>query len=290
LQQQLTRKKTSRRRFLQGAAACAIAGAGGSLAYARFVELHWIEVVQRSLPITNLPASLDGKTLVQISDLHVGDVVDRAYITHAMDRASALKPDILAITGDFMTSNATEQVNSVMKVLENLRPGRLATVGILGNHDYGQHWSSVEAANLLTSRLSGAGIALLRNAHTDVQGLHITGIDDLWSPGYDLSRVMKTMDPRVASLVLCHNPDAADMPGWNGYRGWILSGHTHGGQCKPPFFDPPITPCQNKRYTSGEFDLFDGRRLYINRGLGYLRPVRFNARPEITVFTLRKVV
>jgi predicted MPP superfamily phosphohydrolase len=67
-----------------------------------------------------------------------------------------------------------------------------------------------------------------------------------------------------------------------------LSGHTHGGQIKPPFLDPPIIPVRNKRYTAGKFDLGDGRFMYINRGLGYLRRVRFNARPEITVFTLKR--
>lgn len=81
------------------------------------------------------------------------------------------------------------------------------------------------------------------------------------------------------------NPDAVARPIWSGYRGWILSGHTHGGQCKPPGFAPPLLPVANKRYTAGEFDLKDGRHLYINRGLGYLIRARFNARPEITAFT-----
>jgi uncharacterized protein len=90
------------------------------------------------------------------------------------------------------------------------------------------------------------------------------------------------------NLVLCHNPDVADLPIWKGYQGWILSGHTHGGQCKPPFLPPPILPVRNRRYTAGEIDLNDGRRLYINRGLGYFRRVRFNVRPEITVFALTR--
>ena len=76
-------------------------------------------------------------------------------------------------------------------------------------------------------------------------------------------------------------PKAVDRPDWSGYRGWVLSVHTHGGQCKPP-----LLPVANRRYTSGEFDLWDGRRLYINRGLRHLLRVRFNAPPEITVFEL----
>jgi uncharacterized protein len=72
-----------------------------------------------------------------------------------------------------------------------------------------------------------------------------------------------------------------------GYEGWILSGHTHGGQCKPPFLPPPLLPVRNRRYTAGEFPLTGGRRLYISRGVGHLLPVRFNVRPEVTVFELR---
>ena len=87
-------------------------------------------------------------------------------------------------------------------------------------------------------------------------------------------------------LVLSHNPDTCDLPGWGGYQGWILAGHTHGGQCKPPFLPPPLLPVRNRRYTAGEFALTDGRKLYINRGVGHLLRVRFNVRPEVTVFTL----
>jgi hypothetical protein len=88
--------------------------------------------------------------------------------------------------------------------------------------------------------------------------------------------------------MLCHNPDVVDQPVWNGYQGWILAGHTHGGQVRPPFLPPPVLPVENKLYTSGAFDLGDGRFLYINRGLGSTMSVRFNARPEVTIFTLCK--
>ena len=78
----------------------------------------------------------------------------------------------------------------------------------------------------------------------------------------------------------------ADQPIWGDYEGWILAGHTHGGQVKPPFLPPPMLPVRNKRYTAGAFALSGNRSLYINRGLGNLWPVRFNVRPEITLFTL----
>ena len=99
---------------------------------------------------------------------------------------------------------------------------------------------------------------------------------------------MADYDASKPNLVLCHNPDVCDLDIWNGYQGWILSGHTHGGQCKPPFLKPPILPVKNKKYTSGEIDLQDGRTLYINRALGHLWQVRFNVRPEVTIFELER--
>jgi predicted MPP superfamily phosphohydrolase len=66
----------------------------------------------------------------------------------------------------------------------------------------------------------------------------------------------------------------------------VLAGHTHGGQCKPPLLPPPVTYLRNRRYSAGEVDLGGGRKMYVNRGLGYVQKVRFNARPEITLFTL----
>jgi predicted MPP superfamily phosphohydrolase len=66
----------------------------------------------------------------------------------------------------------------------------------------------------------------------------------------------------------------------------VLAGHTHGGQCRLPYFGAPIVPIRNRRYTIGEVALTGGRRLYVNRGLGYTHQVRFNCTPEITVFRL----
>ena len=282
----------TRRRFLRKlvgwGALAGVTGAAGIGLYAWRIEPHWVEEVRRDLPIAHLPSELEGKHLVQISDLHVGPVVDEAYIAGAVARACALQPDILAITGDFMTARGAEQIGKVCRVLQQLRPARLATVAILGNHDYGAGWRNAAVADELADMLSGLGIDVLRNATCDVAGLTIAGLDDFWSPCFNPSGVLATLQPGRANLVLCHNPDAADAPIWTGYQGWILSGHTHGGQCKPPFLTPPVLPVNNHRYHAGAIDLCDGRRLYVNRALGYLRRVRFNARPEVTCFRLTR--
>jgi predicted MPP superfamily phosphohydrolase len=279
--------RLTRRRFLTLVGGTVAAGIGCA-GYALRIEPHWVQVVRRELVIEGLGDSLVGKSLVQISDLHVGPIVDEDYISGAMQQVSSLHADIVVITGDLMTCRDTEQITAAMRVLGHLKPARLATVAILGNHDYGSGWSQTHVADALTTQLRRRGIIVLRNDVHHVQGLRLVGLDDLWSPRFAPRRVLAAVDRDEPAIVLCHNPDAADLPVWSGYRGWILAGHTHGGQCKPPFFNPPALPVKNKRYSAGEIDLHDGRRLYINRGLGYLRRVRFNARPEITVFTLRR--
>ena len=133
------------------------------------------------------------------------------------------------------------------------------------------------------------GITLLRNELRDVEGLQIVGCDDLWAGRFLPSAPLRALDARRAAIVLSHNPDSVDLPVWEGYQGWILSGHTHGGQCKPPFLPPPLLPVWNRRYTCGEFALHGDRRLYVSRGVGHLLQVRFNVRPEVTLFTLRPV-
>jgi predicted MPP superfamily phosphohydrolase len=280
--------RLTRRRFL-AAAAGSLATAGLAVAgYTWRIEPHWVEVVRRRLPVAGLPESLAGRTLIQISDLHAGPIVDEGYLCRVLEQVSSLHADILALTGDFMTYHGPEQIEQAARVLQHLQPGRLATVAVLGNHDYGARWSQADVADTLTARLRDLGIDVLRNACRDVQGLLVVGSDDLWGPHFQPEKALATLKSPGARVVLCHNPDAADRPVWSGYRGWILSGHTHGGQCRPPFLDPLLLPVANKRYTAGEFDVGEGRRLYINRGLGYLRRVRFNVRPEITVFTLER--
>lgn len=264
-----------------------VGSAAGTLGYTWRVEPHWIEVVQRELPIAGLPARLHGRTLVQISDLHIGPIVDDDYIADALERVASLRPDVLAVTGDFMSCRGVEEIDKTIGLLKrHLEPARLATLAVLGNHDYGSGWKQPHVAAQLTAGLQDVGVHVLRNEAVDVEGLSIGGMDDLWSGQFKPERLLPNLQRQQASLVLCHNPDAVDQPVWAGYQGWILSGHTHGGQCKPPWGAPPILPVNNHRYAAGAIDLGDGRHLYVNRALGYLKRVRFNVRPEITVFTL----
>ena len=217
--------------------------------------------------------------------MHVGPRVADSYILETFRRVDALAPDIVVYTGDF-TSYEPGIFAHAERVYASLPRGRQATLGILGNHDYGPGWSHPEIAARLADQFRAAGVHVLRNEATEVAGLQIAGLDDLWAHRFDPVRGLAALDPSRPAIVLSHNPDTVDRPGWEQFRGWILSGHTHGGQCKPPFLPPPLLPVQNRRYTAGEFALSGERRLYISRGIGHLLQVRFNVRPEVTIFDL----
>ena len=272
----------TRRKFL-------LAGAAGLLGaglYAWRIEPHWVEVVRRDLPVANLPGRLEGETLVQISDVHVGDDVDDDYLIGAFELANALEPAIVCLTGDYVTSVLDDQLDHAARVLAHLKPGRLGSVAVLGNHDYGKSSRRPAVAEGMSAILRDQGVTVLRNARHTIAGLTFVGMDDFWAPFFAPRRALAGLSPQEPCVTLCHNPDGADQPGWDGFTGWILAGHTHGGQCRPPFLPPPRLPVRNRGYTAGEFDLGDGRRMYVNRALGHLARVRFNVRPEITAFRL----
>jgi predicted MPP superfamily phosphohydrolase len=287
----------SRRRFLAaGAASLGVAAATGIWTWR--IEPHLVEVVRRPMPLVGLPPALHGRTLLQLSDLHVGPV-SSAYLIDTLREAALLRPDVVALTGDFVTYRSAAEARELARGLRHLPRGRLATVASLGNHDYGDGWRDLRVAEAVARVVADAGARVLRNEAIDVHGLQLAGLGDFWSPEFrDVTadvrgatdrgavRLLRTLDPARPAVVLSHNPDSADAPVWGDVRGWVLAGHTHGGQCKPPFLPPPILPVRNTRYSAGAFDVGGGRTLYVNRGLGHLIRVRFNARPELTLFTL----
>lgn len=298
----------SRRQFL-GLGGAAVAGAAAVGLYTWEVEPHWVEVVRRPMPLPGLPPDLAGRTLLQLSDIHVGPRVDSDYLVRALRTAGDLAPDFVAITGDFVSYRSAREFQELARVLRALPHGKIGTVAALGNHDYGPAWRQMDIADDVAAVVADAGARILRNQSAAIGGLQFAGLADYWSPEFGAARPVRdllsapprdsgsgalapaaaaiaTLDRTKPTVVLCHNPDALDEPLWGDLQAWVLAGHTHGGQCKPPFLPPPVLPVRNKRYTAGAFEVAPGRTLYINRGLGHLIQVRFNVRPEITLFTL----
>ncbi|HFK5571092.1 metallophosphoesterase [Elizabethkingia meningoseptica] len=275
----------NRKTFLKRLFQISLAGAFPVM-YSWQIEPFWVEFVERKLPVKNLPGELTGKTLMQISDMHVGNHFDWNFLIKVFQEAKAFHPDFVVYTGDYVSWESEQQYTQLRKVMQYVVTGKLGTFGILGNHDYGKNWSERHIAANICDILESSGITMLNNTQQETHGLNLIGFEDFWSPNFNPLQVMKEYDPAKANLVLCHNPDVCDLDVWNGYQGWILSGHTHGGQCRIPGVITPVLPVRNKRYTSGEIDLQDGRMLYINRAIGHSRQIRFMVRPEITLFTL----
>lgn len=275
----------NRKTFLKRIFQLSVIGAFPML-YSWQVEPFWLEFVERKLPIKNLPENLEGKRLMQVSDLHVGNRFDWKFLIDSFQKAKKYNPDFVVYTGDFVNHGTLEEREDLKKVMQHAVYGNLGTFGVLGNHDYGKKWEELEVAEDIGEILESFGVSMLKNEQKESNGLNFIGFEDLWSANFDPMKVMKHYDPSKANLVLCHNPDACDKDIWNGYQGWILSGHTHGGQCRIPGVVTPILPVKNRKYISGEINLEDGRMLYINRAIGHSFQLRFMVRPEITVFTL----
>lgn len=279
----------NRKEFLKRIIQLSVIGAFPAL-YSWQIEPFWLEFVHQDMNVKNLPQELEGKTLMQISDLHVGNRFDWNFLIECFQKAKRFQPDFVVYTGDFVNHGNASELESLEKVMRNAILGKLGTVGILGNHDYGKNWKENEVAQKICEIVEINGVQMLRNAEKEIDGLNFIGFDDLWSDQFDPLEIMKKYNEDKANIVLCHNPDVCDLDVWNGYQGWILSGHTHGGQCRIPGVITPILPVKNKRYISGKYDLEENRILYINRAIGHSFQLRFMVRPEITVFSLSRHV
>jgi uncharacterized protein len=252
------------------------------------IEPFWLEFVKVKMPIKNLPHDLIGKTLIQISDIHIGNRFDHQFVINSFIKAREFNPDFVVYTGDYVSTYKNKvQYDKLEETLNNIVKGKIATIGILGNHDYGKNWAQNEVANKISEMLTSKGIQVLRNESIEVNGLNFIGFDDFWGINFKPEKAMNGFDKSKANIVLCHNPDVCDLDVWGDYESWILSGHTHGGQVKPPFLSPPMLPVKNRLYSAGQYALSNNRTLYINRALGHLWQVRFNVRPEITIFELQ---
>ena len=279
----------TRRAFL--AAGAGLAGVGVAAgAYARWIEPTWVEVVECDLPVPHLPPAWEGTRLALMADLHHCPSVPLDYLARCVRRAGELKPDLVAVAGDFVTTGHVRFAEAVAKLFADLAPPR-GLFACLGNHDYGVtrpvgHARALAVADILPRY----GVRVLRNEATRLsfggRDLWIVGVEDLWSGRCRPVEAMRSVPQGAANLTLCHNPDAAEALVEAGC-GTILAGHTHGGQVQIPMLGPPILPVRNKSRYEGMHRV-GGAWLYINRGIGWLKRVRFACRPEISLLTLRR--
>ena len=149
----------NRRRFLRYAAGVAATGMAGVLVDTFWIEPHWVEVVHRSLPVVGLPPTLVGSRLIQISDLHVGPQVEDQYLAGCLQTVSDLKPDFLVITGDLVTYQGPRQLSQLRHLLRGLPKPRLASLAVLGNHDWYYHLPGAAMQAIRQKIVAALGLA-----------------------------------------------------------------------------------------------------------------------------------
>lgn len=263
-------------RFILAAAAVFL-----GILYVNQIEPSWIEIRTVAMPLPHLAPEFSGYRVVQLSDIHLDRWMTPARLAHIVSQVNQLNPDLVVLTGDFVTRSA-EEFAPGLSVLNQLHP-KDKTLSILGNHDA---WTNPP---LIQTALETAGVQVLQNQVATVQRrsaqLHIGGVDDVWAKRDRLDQVLAALPPTGAAILLAHEPDFADKSAATGRFDLELSGHSHGGQVRLPLIEPFLPPLAN-RYPLGQYKV--GSMIqYTNRGVGMSGiHARFNCRPEITVFTL----
>ncbi len=273
-----------RRLFLSRAVAGgALVTSGALTSYGFWRAFEPAEVTQLPIRLPNLPKALDGLSIVQLTDLHISSVIRRQFIEEMVGSTNALKPDLVAITGDLVDGDV-DQLADAVAPLRNLK-SRYGTFFVTGNHDYYSgdiQWSAA---------LSRMGIQVLRNRIVPIgdsaASFDLVGVDD-WGArnlkprgGYNLERAIAGRDPDRASVLLAHEPANFETAVERG-MGLQLSGHTHGGQLFP------VTALVSLRWMRyrGLYSYRAGQ-LYVSRGVGFWGPpLRVGSPPEIVKVTL----
>ena len=236
-----------------------------------------------NLTLPRLNHRFDGYRIIQISDIHIGTWINRARLAGIIELVNQNKPDLVAITGDFVSFDPHRFTHDLISNLSNLSPHD-ATVAVLGNHD---HWTDPEVVREVLKKsniidLSNKVFSMNRGNET----LHIAGVDDTLEGLDRLDFVQQQIPSDEAAILLVHEPDLADQSASTRRFDLQLSGHSHGGQIKLPIIGIPLLPPHGQKYPSGLYQL-NGMSLYTNRGVGTaFMQLRWNCPPEITIITL----
>jgi predicted MPP superfamily phosphohydrolase len=270
-----------RREFLAGTLA---AGAAAALP-SRVEAAREVAPARAETPtflVPGLDPAHEGLRIAQLSDLHVGPKTPAALVQAAIEEVNRFEPDLVALTGDFLSFRRRE-VDTMRRLLGGLSA---PTFAVLGNHD---HWVDPRGAR---EALLGLGYEVIDNAWTSIRlrgaPLAVVGIGDLTTGNADVPRATRGLAARGTPLVLAHGPRTAEPLASLGRPALCLSGHTHGGQIAIPILTPLfVRGLMRERYVRGAYRV-GPVQLYVNRGIGMsgLR-VRVNCPAEVTLATLR---
>lgn len=284
--------RLTRRSFL----ALGTASLGGFALYSGEIARHELSVEDHVVRLSRLPGAFRGLRIAQISDIHFFEFTESFFLRKVVDRVNQLKPDLVVLTGDFVTFGpvrwpkteahkrmALHHMPECASILNGIRcTSRYAT---LGNHDM------MVGGRYIYGDLVNQGLPVLRNSavplERDGQRLWLVGLGSACADDVALDRAIpaSALRDKEAMIVLAHEPDI--LPEIARYNAdLVLSGHTHGGQVRIPFMPPVFLPEYGKHYVEGWFR-YGPTQLYVNRGIGTIGvPFRLNCPPEITLLTL----
>jgi uncharacterized protein len=276
----------TRKKFLQYSLRSTGALLLGTAAWGKY-ERHHLSVSTVPLSLNLGPEAPAEFTIAQLSDFHIDPEMNEPWLAEYVAATNALKPDIIALTGDYITGRLTA-FDLLIPGLNKLQaPG--GVWGCLGNHD---QWNA--SAAHFTRLFGNSNIRMLinQNAAAEVNGGRVimAGIESRWAGLISLPAAFsfhKKGSPHKA-ILLAHEPDVAlefrkDLP-----CALQLSGHTHGGQCSLPPGIPVRLPKYGTRFARGLYEKDHTWPIYVNRGIGTLNPhLRVASSPEITLFQIR---
>lgn len=287
--------RPSRRDFFRHAATAAglvpFAGAAYGILYGRLN----LKITNPRIALPHLPRAFDGFRILQLSDLHIGPFMTAREISKIVEISNRAKPDLIALTGDFVTWDARTQY-AVVEALAPLK-APYGVWGCLGNHEI---WTHTEDS--ITRLFAARGFRILRQASAVIpegrDAINLVGVDYETENAFGhfragfvhkyLASVQGLLLPGMVNILMSHNPNTFDRAADLGFD-LSLAGHTHGGQVNLEFLHADISPARLvTRYVEGWFGK-RGSQLYVNRGIGTIGlPMRIGAPPEITIYHLAR--
>jgi predicted MPP superfamily phosphohydrolase len=259
----------------------ALAASLAHAARAALAEPFMLTVERRAINLKRLPHELDGLRIVHLSDIHHSPFTGSEQIERAIETANSLEPDIIALTGDYV-SHDPSYAAPCAELLGRLR-ARHGVYAVLGNHD---HWTD---ASLITDLFRAEGIRVLVNEGMRFElggaSFWLAGVDDTMVGLEDLPLALAGSSAFEMKLLLAHNPVILRRAARAGVD-LVLSGHTHGGQVAWRS-ERSASGRPRRRILKGL-----GRRgrtqIYVTRGLGtVVLPIRYGCPPEVSLLELR---
>lgn len=261
---------------------CALALALGVFGTWQAVRVPGVRDVE--MRVTNLPPDLEGFSLVQLSDLHIGPLLKKDWLMEVVEKVNGQNPDLIVLTGDYIDGRVAE-IGAELEPLSSLR-SRYGVFGVTGNHEY--YWNVAE----WSEALEDLGVRVLDNEHVSIDAgesrIVVAGIPDLAASRFGLTppNLDKALEgaPEGLRLLLAHQPkifaetmEKVDLQ---------LSGHTHGGIM---FFLQPLLARFNGGFVNGPYEK-DHKKLYVSPGTGLWNgfSCRIGVPAEITRIVLRR--